>query len=394
MNIKKRMGLATAGFILLSLLLFSCVSRQKQPMEMHIIAEELPQRIDPDDPAIQYCGRIDFSNPRQPRFSLPGISIKTGFEGTGIDISMNNSTSNNYFNVIIDGKEPSFIHALKGEKTYALARNLSDGVHAIEIFKRTESGQGKTDFLGFNIEEGKKLTAPEPLPGRKIEFIGDSITCGYGNELSVPDAGKFPFTPRNENVYMAFGSIAARALNAQYLIFAYSGRGVFRNYGGDERNTIPEMYSRILPDDSSSPEWDFSSYAPDVVVINLGTNDYNSQLSVKDLTREKFDAVFRKHFVEFIKRVRGNYGEDTQIIISIGPMLSDEWPAGLDCLTRIRKIVSSIVAEMKDAGDSNIHSLPFETQTGPFGEDFHPTIARHEIMAKTLVAEIREITGW
>jgi hypothetical protein len=126
------------------------------------------------------------------------------------------------------------------------------------------------------------------------------------------------------------------------------------------------------------------------VVINLGTNDFSSEETSGTALD---DLRFKEAYRGFIQTVRGNYPH-AKIVCTVGPMMSDDWPEGKKAWTRIRKIVSGLVQDLKDHGDPDIHFLELASQTEPYGEDWHPTTARHQIMADTLLPLIRNITGW
>src|ERR1035437_3352728 len=178
-------------------------------------------QVNASDTNIQFTGRVNKIDPNNVFFAFPGVSIKTKFQGTAIDAILieygsGSTTTTNYFNVIIDGGIPTVLKLSSSQTIYQLARGLYDGIHTIELFKRTESNVGKVAFKGFQLQTGKKLIQPDTLPQRKIEFIGNSITCGYGNELTTTVPDNFHFTSANENNYKAWGAITARNLSAQY----------------------------------------------------------------------------------------------------------------------------------------------------------------------------------
>src|SRR5665647_2015178 len=57
----------------------------------------------PDNPALQYSGRIDYTNPKQPIFYWAGTAIKTNFSGTSLGVCFFDPKGDNYYNVFIDG---------------------------------------------------------------------------------------------------------------------------------------------------------------------------------------------------------------------------------------------------------------------------------------------------
>jgi lysophospholipase L1-like esterase len=346
-------------------------------------------RISPNHPDILYFGRVDCSDETSPSFAFPGVSIRAKFEGEAIDLLMKdygNSSRINYYNVIIDDADPVVLQVSPDQQVYELARNLSAGEHTVEIFKRIESNgnAGKGDFLGFRLNEGGKIRPLAPKTHR-IEFIGNSITCGYGNEISTNDPGSYSYTTENSNAYNAWGAIAARMLDAEYVAVAYSGRGITRNYGDYSGETLPDMYLDTLPDESASAAWNASQYTPEVVVINLGTNDFSPGVNDLDALR----AAYYNDYMAFLDDLRGYYPEAT-IILAVGPMLSDGYPEGYNALTTVRETLETIIQTRSTQGDGNILFLELPQQTAPYGEDWHPTVATHQSMAEELVTLIQE----
>jgi hypothetical protein len=103
-----------------------------------------------------------------------------------LSVTLDDQLGKNFFNVFIDDKPAVIIEAAKGSKTYAVASGLP-GAHRLLITKRTEGEEGSTVFKGLELADGGKLLPPPPRKTRRIEFFGDSITSGMGNES--PDDG-------------------------------------------------------------------------------------------------------------------------------------------------------------------------------------------------------------
>src|SRR5262249_40180698 len=153
-----------------------------------------------------------------------------------------------------DDRPPTKLTIRRGTETYPLADNLAPGTHVVRVVRNTEAHIGEAQFLGFDFGADGELLAPPPIQ-RRIEVIGDSITCGYGVEGAD---GTCHWTADTENAYLAYGSIAARALDAQATLVAYSAIGVYRNNSGGRNGTMPIRYPRSLADDTKST-WDFAS---------------------------------------------------------------------------------------------------------------------------------------
>jgi len=325
-------------------------------------------------PGILYNGRFSTSNPAGPICAWSGSNVELNFYGTEVSATIR-STGENWFQAFIDGVGQTPFCVNNTTLTVKLASGLSEGNHHLLLWKRTEASQGEAQFLGFDFGSGKLLNPPAPKE-RKIEFIGDSITCAYGNEgLSKEQS----FTPKNENSYLSYAAITARNLNASAHLIAWSGIGVCRNYGGAPGPLMGERYLYTLP--YSNVKWDFKNYMPQVVVINLGTNDYST--AIPDST------TFINAYRNLLSTVRSNY-PDAHIFCAVGPML---WGTGLEvCRDNIKSIVNSLNLQ----GDSKVYFIEFPQQDGSngYGEDWHPSIKTHELMADQLTKAIQEKLGW
>ncbi|MEO7426873.1 MAG: GDSL-type esterase/lipase family protein, partial [Fibrobacteria bacterium] len=247
-----------------------------------------------DHPFIQYSGRFDFANPKKPRCDWPGVSILARFTGKSITVKIGGGS--NDFNVIVDGAWKAKL-GTDGKTSQVAAEGLADGEHTLLLTKRTEGNQGITTFEGFQLEVGKALLEPPARPAKKIEFIGDSYTVGYGDEaevLSCPDRRPF------DNNYAAYGPVAARAVNAEYSVQAISGLGMVHNYGDPvvlSDKPFPGYYENTLFG-SGAPLWDHSKWQPDIVTVALGTNDFST--SVKP-SESQYSGAYK----EFLKKIRG-----------------------------------------------------------------------------------------
>ena len=335
---------------------------------------DLPVTVGPDDTNIVKMGR--FSKNNQFGWTAAGFRFKT--DATDVDAVLKlTATRAGALQVVVDGKPTEVLQLKKDQTVYPLARGLAAGEHTIEVWKRTEGYLGQVQLAGLKLNAGAKLL-PLKAHDRKILVVGDSITCGYGSEAK--DIGEGNNT-KNENGHMGYGPIAARALNAEVMMVCWSGRGMYRNRSetNDQDNTMPKMFDRALPLNDKAV-WDHASYVPDVVVINLGTNDlYRGKKKQKpELTKENFLGAYR----EFIKRLEGLYPK-AKIIAAIGPMavkpISDWLP---DLAQEDRKV--SVL----------IWKYPQKDRKSYIGGHWHPSVKMNELMGKELAAKIREITGW
>lgn len=149
-----------------------------------------------NNPNISYEGRIDSLSLKSAKLHWPGSSIAINFKGKSIDALLKDNTGNSYYNVILDKDSIFIIRPNTLKKYYALAKDLKEGSHSIEIFKRTEPHYGVTNFYGFRINgRNNKVLPKSPAKKRKIEFYGNSITAGYAVEdVSGADAPESTYT--------------------------------------------------------------------------------------------------------------------------------------------------------------------------------------------------------
>ena len=334
----------------------------------------LPVKIGATDADVRYVGRFDNRDPAGPRCAWSNSAVRLKFSGTALNVKLADTNANQW-QVTIDGKAASLITSKGPGKVYAVAAGLAEGEHVVELVKRTEAFNGVTQFLEFQISAGGKLL-PVPANRRRIEIIGDSISCGYGNEGKNEQEH---FEPSTENGYATYGAIAARELGADYICIAWSGKKMWPD------NTIPALYDLTLPDDSKS-QWDFSKWTPDVVLINLATNDFGRS-KIPD------EQGWIKAYESFIARLRKNY-PDAEIYVASGSMMGD-WDEKKP-LTVLKKYLAKIVADRKAAGDTKVHEIDFAPQDRKdgLGSDWHPSVKTHEIMAKKLVDTLHKDLGW
>ncbi|HVD99105.1 MAG TPA: SGNH/GDSL hydrolase family protein [Cytophagaceae bacterium] len=346
--------------------------------------------IMPTDSNFVYQGRIDFSDPKALKFAYTGVMIRFRFEGSTCIIHLKNrslgkdkdgKTFKNYYTVVTDQGKPQ-TYAVANDDDHIKIRGLGKGIHEVSIYKKTEALVGEGFFEGVEIEKDKKLL-PASVSSRKMEFIGNSITCGYGNEGDSKDC---TFSPETENGYLAYGALTARKLGADYTIVAYSGKGMYRNVDGKTSETMSLIYDRIFPDSTGSVKWNYKKWQPDVIVLNLGTNDF-----VKGIP----DSItFVNTYVNFLKRLKLYYPSSTIICLD-GPMVTDAYPAGSMHLTKLRNYILASKRKFDAGGTQKIYTFSVtSTQPNEFGCDWHPNLKRHEKMSDELSKYIRTIMQW
>jgi hypothetical protein len=333
----------------------------------------------PNPSNVHFVGRVDYSNAAGPRFAWPGSGLVTRVQGTRVDVQLGDAPAQFFVDppegqdqiaAFVDGNGPTILTLDQtANKTYTLAQNLASGPHDVAIYKRTETEVGTIQFIGFTQPI---VSSPSPFV-HKIEFVGDSITCGFGIDIATDP---LCFFAASENAYLSYGAVTARNLNAAYSLISWSGQGMYQNSDGTLTNTVPLLYGRTLGDDSSS-HWDFTSWTADVVVINLGTNDASGGTPGNN---------FVSTYETFLQTVHAHY-PNAIIIAAIGPMLSDP------TLTNMRNLIQEAIV---GSGVANVQYLEFPPQltSNGVGCDTHPSAITHGLMATQLTQFIKGLTGW
>lgn len=333
-----------------------------------------------DNSNIQYVGRINYKNPKAPCFTFPGIQINAQF--TGSSLKMMAKPMSGFFMVSIDGNEAFKVgFNSQRDSVITIATALSpQQVHSARIMYVTEGYERRAEFRGFIIDEGATLLNPQPLPKRRIEFIGNSITCGYGVEDTNCWA---PFQDETCNHYYTYAAITTRNLNAVHQTVARSGIGVYRCYDGpvtgDSINMNTEYPYTLLYDHSQA--WDFTTFIPHLVCINLGTNDTS--------TKGADPTLLRNGYRNLIAQVRSHY-PDAKIVMLCGCMMSG------DQLKQAQQALDDVVKELNRKGDRNIYRFDFTPQDGSmgYGADWHPSMQQQSHMADELTPYLRKLMNW
>ena len=353
-------------------------------------------------PMIQYMERVSFGkNPDVTSFNFPGTTIEANFQGSSLKMMCRPMTG--YFMAQVDGSEPFKVgFNAERDSVVTLATALPKGVHHVKVMYVIEGLFRNPEFRGFVLDKGCKLVEAPALSERKIEFIGNSITCGYGVEsIEMSD----PFEDETENHWLTYANIVSDSLKAQHTSISRSGIGVYRNYDGPKTGSaenMPWQYEYTLFN-KHDEKWDFAKYQPQLVCINLGTND---------LSTDNYDIqLYEKNYRMFLTTVRSKY-PDAKIVLLTGPMLgkkeSSEQRAALDRIcadanksgfTLVNKTVVDKKGKIKKAkklGDKEIYRFDFSFQKGDlgYGASWHPSKLQHQKMAKELLPFLKNLMNW
>ena len=336
----------------------------------------------------------------------------------------------NYFLVSVDGRiVPSSAFNTSGWPpilrsqrviTVPLASGLdASSSHVIRVFKSTEAQYNqihvRPNFVTLHALEGgpaMRLAPPPPLPSRRLEFLGDSITCGYCNLCPPPSAlpptggpvrgaereggreGGWlsqPDGPQLESFERSWANLVCEGLGAQCHTAAWSGFGLVENCCGGA-TLARDIWRRTLAtvgnaDDPGDPhgtvpgnEWRFAAWVPDAVVINLGTNDGLDRRHRRHLV-PRYNATF----LTLVEEAAKQYGARTHFFLACGPMSTAYCDAALWVIGQAA--ARGIRAHFLDQRGF---------LSGKFGPACcgHPSAEVDAAMARSAAGFIQSVLGW
>jgi lysophospholipase L1-like esterase len=273
------------------------------------------------------------------------------------------------YSVRIDDRPPILVQVSRERERYELASGLDPAaIHDAVITREVEAFAGAHELLDVEAAKGAQLLPPRARNFR-IEIVGDSISCGYGVLGANERCG---FSYETERASSAYGARLGRAFDADVTNLCWSGRGVLRNYDGSTTGTMPDLFELAIP---VPPEarWSFSDAPqPDVVITNLGTNDFLGGAG-RPLDRNAFEDAY----VKFLKRVRDVY-PDAWIFVTTSAMMREVPPA-----------FGRVVARRTSEGDARIELVTLPSEAPHWGCDSHPDVEMNVRIAAALEARIR-----
>jgi len=242
--------------------------------------------IPANDTNMKYIGRWDSSDTSNIKSNWHSNYFKTKFTGTTAKLLVNGNID---LSVQIDGNSTSNFTGVNGIVNLTPTA-LSAGTHTLFVESNTSNSYGYTFGVGGLILDNDATTQAPMVSSKIVEFIGDSITAGtvdYATQASTANGYEF--------IKVAYAGITlVDGLNTNY---AYTPTGTHTNTGMSYQffKSNADLTNR-----TSSNNWSFNStYTPNAVVINLGTNDYSlGYRGANDFTVQ---------YITFIQNIRAKY---------------------------------------------------------------------------------------
>lgn len=324
--------------------------------------------------------------------ALSGTGFEFTFTGKKLDLSIIGSEASEIadndgnwarYAVYVDGERK--IDRLVDSK-YSTVNVIDSETEVTSVVRFIKLSETAMSTIGIQPIVCDGTIAPTAAKNLKLEIIGDSITCGYG--VDDEDANH-QFKTATEDFTKAYAYKTAQLLDADYSAFSISGWGIFSGYTtGDtpiKNQRLPKFYKYVgfsynrftEETNPQSAEWDFGRYVPDLIVINLGTNDDSYCRGMEDRC-----ADYEEAYINFLKTVHEK-NPTSKILCVLGVMGDRLYPS-------VEKVVEAFKTE---SGFEDIYSFRLTPQDGKLGyaADWHPTAATHDRAAAELSEKIKEI---
>ena len=298
-------------------------------------------------------------------FSISGIEFELDCAGdvyatfNARKISSTSNTGGIYFTIVVDGKtlarDYCRINSI-GETKVKLAEGLSAGKHTFAIYRQSEHSFGEVGVCALSFD-GQMLKKPA-AKDLYIEFIGDSISCGFGN---LGNSSQGDGAALWSDGTQAYTYLTAQALNADWSNVAWSGLGCKYGYSS---TTMQDVYPAQRYNYDKNTAYDFAK-EPNIVILALGTNDNSCQSNA---------TLKREGLVEMLTLVREK-NPNAPIVWIYNMMTSG-----------VNAMVEDIVAEFGGA-EAGYYACKLTMNTS--GGGYHPNLAGQQKFTDELVAFIQ-----
>ena len=348
--------------------------------------------IELDDSRLYYHGRtFDVDNGIGIDWSNSGVSMNVKASQVKMALKAQNGSNatqgnRSYVQVYINGQKSQKILLKDGEHYYDIAIGLNpDEVTEIKVLKVTEANFSYVDLKKITV---KGSVEPINRKVKKIEVIGDSISAGYG---ILSEVGATGFKAVEEDSTYTYAALLADKLDAELTLLASSGSGVFMDSSGlrsgetknkKAANVWPDMYdysvvarSQRGSAQSTSKKWDFTDDHPDIILVNLGTNDASN---VAKLSQEDLNGGVAEAVNSFLTK-----------LTTIHPNSKIVWCYGL-MNNKLAKVIEDAVNDFAKNNDKVFFiELPSQYEfSGVTGADSHPNAVTHQKVADYIYKEL------
>ena len=279
-----------------------------------------------------------------------------------------------------DAEDGFFRGIADGSRPYELIIDGFDAgkIYDVKILKHTEAAMSHIGVAGVKTDGGELMTLAgggrdreEDACRTKVEFIGDSITCGYGIHSPLSEDNYTLWDEDGEDNYAA---IIAKKMNWDARWISASGYGMYMNYEGVREENVPKLYPCVNWFVDPQIRIDPGEFEPEFIFINLGTNDSNHIAEGDNVSR------FKESYTDFLELLK-KYHPKAKIICMIGTVCDNMYPY-------IKEAADKVTA--KGYKDIYTFELTFFTPQSDGVADGHPTLTTHRKDAESVLRFMRE----
>ena len=268
--------------------------------------------------------------------------------------------------IYVDGAKTGEVVVKHGITEYEIAAFDDQEIHKVRVVKITEAAMSYVAIKNIQVEDGELQKLEQTEDTRtKVEFIGDSITCGYG----VHGEPESEYTIREEDGELCYAAFMAKEMNWNANWISASGYGMYQDYEENPDNNVPKLYRYVNWYVNPEVKMDYTTFEPAFIFINLGTNDCNY------FHKESGLQGYIKAYKEFLLELRKAH-KDAKIICTIGTECDTAFPH-----------IKTAIQEAEQEGLTGVYAyeLPFHNVEVDGIASGHPTEATHKKDARRLL---------
>lgn len=338
-------------------------------------------------------------------WTASGIEMNVKASELWIDLESDYETHEPWITITINGATVGRQMVTAGRQWICVFRGMNNEViKNIRIIKETqalnEDPKSRLQIHGVKCDGDFLPIEDRPY---KIEFIGDSITSGEGaiGAKEEEDWIMMWFSAIRNYTY-----IVSEAVNADYRVLSQSGWGVYSSYDNNPNKSLPACYEKVcgsLKDDMNTSlgalnDNDFTAWQPDIVVVNLATNDegaFNNPMWKDELTGKTHKQRMNPDGTYNEEDLKGFEEAVTGFLFKLrryNPHAHFLWAYGMIGDGMMPSINRGVEVYKQKSGDQKLSVLPLPNTTDEtIGARYHPGVQAHEHAAKVLVDHIKKV---
>ncbi|KAJ4297445.1 hypothetical protein N0V90_005336 [Kalmusia sp. IMI 367209] len=337
----------------------------------------------PDATELSYKGRWDDKHISW--WAAPGL--KFAFSGQNLAITFGNFTTNGVLIAYrVSGLDWQLSNITAGA-THQLVSPSTPGLNAtlpsqlpLTFELRVTNWAYGVQISAVHVSSAEKLIKI-PDFARRIEFIGDSLMAGYSASYEA---------------FSGFGyTIGAGLGNVEFSVTAYPGiclhdADCWGNPRGQEyqfHRTVDTSPRALSLYNQTPPLWDFTAHPyPDIVVINIGTNDNNTATPP---TREEY----LDSYLKFIPTLHKIYPNAQIVLMSLWNGFNARGSSYREAGAYIEEIYH-VYKTYEEEGYVHYFNSTGILQHNDIGPQWHPTDVGHIKIASHIMQYLRIKFGW